>query len=227
MIRLVAEQDLRTGLNLADGTRVMVTIWEEESNWHLPTPEEIVADWCAAARGIEGHWGRERALGYLIGEKFLNFLEQAETGRGWRAVIPAFVAEIKALFEQWQLPQLLDTPRRLGALGHTTDEEGHRLLRAEWEETERIRDDATGLPAFREHFRLFKTVPDVSEELGAETPTPDGPLSANFWIPEKIRRDRARLDHRIKTTYGFHALEDLVADKNARDQAREKLRYLM
>jgi hypothetical protein len=144
-IRLVAEEDLRSRLNLADGTAVKVTIWEDESNWRPPTPEEVIADWCEATRGVEDDWGREKAMGYLIGEKFLNFLERAETDREWRQAIPNFVAGIKALFEQWQLAEFLDTPRRLGPLGHTVDEEGYRMLRGEWEEEERIRDDARNL----------------------------------------------------------------------------------
>ncbi len=84
-----------------------------------------------------------------------------------------------------------------------------------------------GLPAFQEHFRLFKTVPDVSEELGAETPTADAPLTPDFWSPEKLRRERAHLTHRIKTIYGFNALAELVANESRRNQADDKLRYLM
>lgn len=144
-IRLVAEENLRSRLNLADGTTVKVTIWEEESKWQPPTPEEVIADWCEATRGVEDDWGREKAMGYLIGEKFLNFLERAETDREWRQAIPTFVAGIKALFEPWKLAEFLDTPRPLGPLGHTVGEEGYRLLRAEWEEEERIRDDARNL----------------------------------------------------------------------------------
>lgn len=84
-----------------------------------------------------------------------------------------------------------------------------------------------GLPAFQEHFRLFKTVPDVSEELGAETPTADAPLTPDFWSPEKLRRERAHLTHRIKTIYGFNALAELVANESRRNQADDKLRYLI
>lgn len=145
ILRLVAEEDLRSRLKPTDGTAVKVTIWEAESKWTPPTPDEVIADWCEAARGVEDDWGREKAIGYLIGEKFLNFLERAETDREWRAAIPVFVAEIKALFEPWQLAEFLDTPRRLGPLGHTVGEEGYRMLRAEWEEEERLRDDARNL----------------------------------------------------------------------------------
>lgn len=144
-IRLVAEEDVRSRLNLADGTAVKVTIWEEESKWKPPTPEEVITEWCEAARRVEDDWGREKAMGYLIGEKFLNFLERAETDRDWRQVIPTFVTEIKSLFEPWQLAEFLNTPRPLGPLGHTVGEEGYRMLRAEWEEEERIRDDARNL----------------------------------------------------------------------------------
>jgi len=69
----------------------------------------------------------------------------AEKDREWREAIPAFVAEIKAMFEPWQLADFLNTPRRLGALGHASTEEGHRLLREAMEESERVREDARNL----------------------------------------------------------------------------------
>lgn len=144
-IRLVAEENLRSRLNLADGTAVKVTVWETESNWKPPTPDEIMADWCEAARGIEEGFGPEKAMGYLIGEKFLNFLEVAETDREWRQTIPAFVAEIKSIFEAWQLAEFLNTPRRLGAMGHASTEEGHRMLREALDESEKAREDARTL----------------------------------------------------------------------------------
>ena len=144
-IGLVAEEDLRSHLNLADGMEVKVTVWEEESNWKPPTPNEFTADWCGAARRIEEDYGLEKAMGYLIGEKFLNFLEVAESNRQWQQVIPAFVAEIKNLFKPWQLAEFLNTPRRLGALGHTADDEGHRMLREGLEESEKAREDARNL----------------------------------------------------------------------------------
>jgi hypothetical protein len=94
---------------------------------------------------VEGEHGREKAMGYLIGEKFLDFLEVAETSDQWREAIPGFVVEIKAIFEPCQLAEYLNTPRRLGVLGRTADDEGHRMLRAEWDEEERIREDARNL----------------------------------------------------------------------------------
>src|SRR5271166_3619956 len=109
------------------------------------TPNEIIESQAEAARNIFEGFGTEKAMGYLIGEKFLNFLEVAETDRHWQEAIPAFVAEIKALFEPFQLAEFLNTPRRLGALGHTADDEGHRLLREALDESDKAREDARNL----------------------------------------------------------------------------------
>ena len=109
------------------------------------TPKEIWTSQCDAARGILDDFGTEKALGYLIGEKFLNFLEAAEHDPEWRAEIPAFVAGIKNLFEPWQLSEFLDTPRRLGALGHTTDDEGHAAFRSQMDESDNLREDTRNL----------------------------------------------------------------------------------
>jgi hypothetical protein len=144
-IELVAQEHLRSCLNLCDGTAVRVTVWETESEWKPPTPEETMADWCQAARGVKENFGCEKALGYLIGEKFLRFLEVAEADGAWRRAIPAFAAEIRSMFEPGRLAEFLNTPRRLGALGHASSEEGHRTLSASMEESERIREDARNL----------------------------------------------------------------------------------
>jgi hypothetical protein len=105
-------------------------------------PTEIIRSQADAAHGILEDFGPEKAMGYLIGEKFLNFLEVAEADRQWRQAIPSFVAEIKALFEPSPLAEFLNTPRRLGALGHASSEAGHRLLRVALEESEQVRQDA-------------------------------------------------------------------------------------
>jgi hypothetical protein len=75
------------------------------------TPAKIWIEQCEAARGIEDEFGTDKALAYLIGEKFLNFLEAAEDDAGMRAEIPAFVAEVKRIFERWQLAEYLETAR--------------------------------------------------------------------------------------------------------------------
>jgi len=69
---------------------------------------------CEAARSIEVEFGTDKALDYLIGEKFLNFLEAAETDPEFRSEIPAFVAEIKTIFERWELAACLEMARETG-----------------------------------------------------------------------------------------------------------------
>ncbi len=75
-------------------------------------PCKIWIEQCQAARNIENEFGTDKALGYLIGEKFLNFLEAAETDAGFRTEVTAFVAEIKAIFERWQLAEYLEKARQ-------------------------------------------------------------------------------------------------------------------
>jgi len=48
----------------------------------------------------------------LIGEKFINFLEAAEGDANFTAKIPAFVAQIRSIFEPWQLAEYLDKARQ-------------------------------------------------------------------------------------------------------------------
>jgi hypothetical protein len=77
-------------------------------------PSRIWVEQCEAARRIEEEFGVRGALDYLIGEKFLNYLEAAESHPDFRAEIPAFVAEIRAIFEPWQLAEYLETARQTG-----------------------------------------------------------------------------------------------------------------
>jgi hypothetical protein len=69
---------------------------------------KIWIEQCEAARGIEDEFGTVKALKYLVGEKFLNYLQAAEKDAEFRSEIPAFVAEIKAIFEPWQLAEYLE-----------------------------------------------------------------------------------------------------------------------
>lgn len=75
-------------------------------------PAEIRSEQCDAARHIEDEYGTDKALAYLIGEKFLNFVEAAETRSDFREELPAFVKEIRTIFEPWQLTQYLTKARQ-------------------------------------------------------------------------------------------------------------------
>ena len=71
----------------------------------------IVKIWieqCEAARGIEDEFGSVEAMKYLVGEKLMNYLQAAEKDAEFRAELPAFVAEIKTIFERWQLAEYLE-----------------------------------------------------------------------------------------------------------------------
>ena len=72
---------------------------------------KIWIEQCEAVEGIGDDFGPQNAIGYLVGEKFLNFLEAAETDADFRAEIPAFVAKIKTIFERWQLAHYLETAK--------------------------------------------------------------------------------------------------------------------
>jgi hypothetical protein len=73
---------------------------------------EVWIEQCEAAKQIEAEFGTQKALDYLIGEKFLNFLQAAETDAEFRAEIPAFVGGIKSVFETWQLAEYLEVARQ-------------------------------------------------------------------------------------------------------------------
>ncbi len=72
---------------------------------------KIWMEQCEAPRGIEDEFGTQKALAYLVGEKFLNCLEAAEKDATFRAELPAFVVEIKRIFEPWQLAEFLEKAR--------------------------------------------------------------------------------------------------------------------
>ena len=59
----------------------------------MTEPHKIWIEQCEAAENIEAEFGTQKALDYLIGEKFLNFLEAAETHADVRAEIPDFVGK--------------------------------------------------------------------------------------------------------------------------------------
>ena len=73
---------------------------------------KIWIEQCEAAREIEAEFGTQKALAYLIGEKFINYLEAAEEDAEFRAEIPEFVSEIRTIFEPWQLAEYLEVARQ-------------------------------------------------------------------------------------------------------------------
>ncbi len=68
-------------------------IWEEQ---------------CKAAEGIHEQFGKDDAIRYLIGEKFLNYLEEGDRRPEFAEEVPKFVAEIKEIFEPHEISEFLD-----------------------------------------------------------------------------------------------------------------------
>jgi hypothetical protein len=75
-----------------------------------------------AARGIRERFGADKAMGYLIGEKFLNFLQASDQHPEFASELPRFVAEVKQIFEPREIRAHLDGVSRVGALGHTASD---------------------------------------------------------------------------------------------------------
>ncbi len=83
-----------------------------------------------------------------------------------------------------------------------------------------------GLKAHHHHICLWRSLPDMEKELGALIKSEHDPKTVDYWTG-KLKRDEARLTHRIKTLYGFATLLEHVEDKGKRKAAEDALLYLM
>jgi hypothetical protein len=108
-------------------------------------PCKIWVEQCEAARTIEDNFGVQNALDYLVGEKFLNFLEVAETDASFQAEVPAFAAEVKTIFEPWQLAEYLETARQTEPFDPSLYDEDEDHEAVEDERQEEIRRSARDL----------------------------------------------------------------------------------
>ena len=85
-----------------------------------------------------------------------------------------------------------------------------------------------GFAAHRRHILLWRSLPDVEDELGALTPAAHDPRMPAYWRHSGAPTPwSARLTHRVKTLYGFFTLAPLVEDPARRDQAETQFRHLM
>lgn len=75
------------------------------------------------------------------------------------------------------------------------------------------------LPAQREHFARWRLLPDVAGEFGVPALAPSDPREGPFWKLE-LRRDTARLTHRIKGMYGCLTLLDTLPQSLGNDALR-------
>lgn len=91
---------------------------------------KIWIDQCEAAQGIKEQYGIKKALGYLIGEKLVNFVEVADHDPVFAEELPKFIAEIKSIFQPWEIKEYLDSLERVRALGHVCTDEQYETLRS-------------------------------------------------------------------------------------------------
>jgi hypothetical protein len=82
------------------------------------------------------------------------------------------------------------------------------------------------LPVHHQHIRLWRSLPDVESELGAVVKAEHDPREPIYW-EGMLKRDEARLTHRIKTLYGFYTLRRFIEDEATRKNAEDSLLYLM
>ena len=82
------------------------------------------------------------------------------------------------------------------------------------------------LPAHHRHLRLWRSLPDVTGELGLLPRSAHDPREPAYW-EGTLKRDQARLTHRIKTLFGYHTLRGFVEDAGVRSRADEAFLHLM
>jgi hypothetical protein len=90
---------------------------------------DIWIEQCDAARVIREAWGTRKALGYLIGEKFLNHIRAADSDPSWAARLPLFATEIKRIFTTEELNVYFATTSRVGSVGHVATDEQYQAMR--------------------------------------------------------------------------------------------------
>jgi hypothetical protein len=73
---------------------------------------------------------------------------------------------------------------------------------------------------------LWRSLPDVESELGAVVKAEHDPREPVYWAG-MLKRDQARLTHRIKTLYGFYTVMRFIEDQGKRSRAEDAFLYLM
>jgi hypothetical protein len=86
-------------------------------------------DQCEAARDIREAWGTRKVLGYLIGEKLLNYIRASDSDPSWAAKLPLFAAEIMRIFTTEELRAYFATTTRVGPAAHVATGEQYQMMR--------------------------------------------------------------------------------------------------
>lgn len=101
--------------------------------------EKLIDDWEVAASRIEAEFGIEKAIGYFVGEKFCNLIEEVKRLQSDHKDDPGTVSDLERLlykcsqaivatFMEYEINNYFASNPRFGALGHVLSEDGHRLF---------------------------------------------------------------------------------------------------
>lgn len=90
---------------------------------------DIWIEQCEAAREIRDAWGTRKALGYLVGEKLLNYIRASDSDPSWAAKLPLFAEEIRRIFTRVELREYFATTTRVGPAAHAATEEQYQTMR--------------------------------------------------------------------------------------------------
>jgi hypothetical protein len=125
---------------------------KNESNWNLGATvsrrveaamiefHKIWIEQCEGEREVKERFGVEKALGYLIGEKLVNFVRASDTHPEFAQELPNFVAEIKRIFGPQEIQGYLQSIRRVGPTAHIGTDEEIEFMRKEVLIVERIKE---------------------------------------------------------------------------------------
>lgn len=90
---------------------------------------DIWIEQCDAAREVRDAWGIRKALGYLVGEKLLNYIRASDSDPSWAEKLPLFVAEVTRIFTAEELREYFATTTRVGPAAHVATDEQHVTMR--------------------------------------------------------------------------------------------------
>lgn len=105
----------------------------------IKNKEELINEQISAAMDIKDEHGVEKAIGYLIGEKFYDLIKEfrfwqksyknrVKTINDFKILLTKFSEKIRDLFTEEEINGYFESNPRFGCLGHTATEEEHKLF---------------------------------------------------------------------------------------------------